>query len=209
VIPFPQMIGVSSTVLPESPYYNGGVTNLTDLTDLKAPPLVMAFRYMLEERVSADPSGSFHHLERWDVEVRIDDPDHDQQGRIIGDAVVIILNLEEGRDVRDLADPVRGEWQEVAGLEVASPGDHLLVLDRVWVDPEFRGNRLGPIIAAAVIERLGRGCRLAACFPAPFEGPCRPDDRPHEVEALGRIWAEVGFRHWRDGVWMLDLGRSA
>lgn len=178
---------------------------VTPVTDLKAPPLEMAFRYTLEERVSAAPAGSLHHLERWDVGVRIDDARHDQHGRAIGDAVVVILNLEEGRDVRDLADPVRGEWREVAGLEVASPGDHLLVLDRVWVDPEFRGNGLGPIIAAAVIERLGRGCRLAACYPAPFEGPCRPEDRPHEVEALGQIWAEVGFRHWRDGVWMLDL----
>jgi hypothetical protein len=20
------------------------------------------------------------------------------------------------------------------------------------------------------------------------------------------VWSKVGFRHWRDGVWMLDLG---
>src|SRR5205823_332409 len=26
-----------------------------------------------------------------------------------------------------------------------------------------------------------------------------------DVEALGRVWSKVGFRHWRDGVWMLDL----
>ena len=179
---------------------------MTLITDRKAVPLALAFRYTLEEQVSAAPAGSFHHLERWDVGVRIDDARHEQDGRIIGDAVVIILNLEKGRDVRDLADPVRGVWRDVGNLS-ASPGDHLLVLDRVWVDPEFRGKGLGPVIAAAVIERLGRGCRLAACYPAPFEGPCRPEDRPQEVEALGRIWAEIGFRHWRDGVWMLDLER--
>ena len=34
----------------------------------------------------------------------------------------------------------------------------------------------------------------------------RPEDRARAVEALGRVWSKVGFRHWRDGVWMLDLG---
>ncbi|MDQ1568786.1 MAG: hypothetical protein QOF96_3666, partial [Actinomycetota bacterium] len=54
--------------------------------------------------------------------------------------------------------------------------------------------------------RLGRGCHLAACYPAPFEETSdEPADRARAVEALGRVWSKVGFRHWRDGVWMLDL----
>lgn len=175
--------------------------------DLKTPPFALAFRYTLEERVSGALAGP-PHLERWDVGIRIDDARHNQHGRTIGDAVVLILNLEKGQDVRTLTDPELGVWREVAHLRAVSPDHHLLVLDRVRVDPEFRGNGLGPIIAAAVIARLGRGCRLAACYPAPFEGLCRPEDRPHEVEALGRIWAEVGFRHFRDGVWMLDLANA-
>jgi hypothetical protein len=57
-----------------------------------------------------------------------------------------------------------------------------------------------------VIGRLGRGCRLAACYPAPFDDTAgHADDRDRAVEALGRVWSKVGFRHWRDGVWMLDL----
>lgn len=125
---------------------------------------------------------------------------------------MIIPNVEPGRDVRDLADAAAGDWRTIAaalGAEAsgatAGSADHLLVLERIRVEPEYRGKGLGPLIAAAVIERLGRGCRMAACFPAPFEGPCRPEDHTFEVEALSRIWAKVGFRHWRDGVWMMEL----
>ena len=86
---------------------------------------------------------------------------------------------------------------------------HVLVLDRVWLHPDSRGQGLGPIVAAAVIERLGRGCHLAACYPAPFDDPTQhPDDRDRAIEALGKLWSKVGFTHWRDGVSMLDLDTS-
>jgi GNAT superfamily N-acetyltransferase len=84
--------------------------------------------------------------------------------------------------------------------------DHLVLLDRVWLDPDHRGRGLGPVVAAAALARLGRGSHLAACYPAPFDGGSRPpEDQARAVEALGRVWSKVGFRHWRDGVWMLDL----
>lgn len=178
------------------------------------------FTYTLEESVSLAHPAPYRHLERWSVDVTIGDAEHDDSGLTVGDAHVIIVNLEAGRDVRDFADIESGEWHEVDEPVVGGPARHdpaqanrdgdstasrLLVLERVWVKPDYRGNGLGPVIAAAVIDRLGRGCRLAACYPAPFEGDRRPEDREREVEALGRLWAKVGFRPWRDGVWMLDL----
>jgi len=136
--------------------------------------------------------------------------------RPVGDASLVILNVEPGQDVRELADPAAGDWRTItaalaaeASGATAGPADHLLVLERVRVEPEHRGHGLGPLIATAVIERLGRGCRMAACFPASFEGPCRPEDHDFEVEALSRIWAKVGFRHWRNGVWMMELAGAA
>ena len=135
----------------------------------------------------------------------------------IGYAHVLVFTLEPGRDISELADVASGTWIDVEPRPDAPPlsadlGDasgrtgHILLLDRVWLDPDRRGRGLGPIVAAAAIARLGRGCHLAACFPAPFEGASgQPDDQARAVEALGRVWSKVGFRHWRDGVWMLDL----
>ena len=179
------------------------------------------FSYALEESVSLARPAPYRHLERWTVTVRAGGADQDEDAPTIGDAQVVIVNLEAGRDVRDFADITSGVWRDIherdsdgssrsedfprAKPDGASDTTHVLVLERVWVAPDHRGNGLGPVIAAAVIDRLGRGCRLAACFPAPFEGDPRPEDRDREIEALGRIWAKVGFRPWRDGVWMLEL----
>ena len=141
--------------------------------------------------------------------------------RDIGYARLIVLNLEAGMTPADLADEVTGEWIEPAPstrraefardqAPAAEPGSaSVLVLDRLWIEPDWRGNRLGPIVAACAILRLGRGCRLAACYPAPFESPQQGADRERSVEALGRIWAKVGFTPWNDGVWMLDLQSDA
>ena len=184
-------------------------------------PTELVFNYALEESVSLARPAPYRHLERWTVTVAAGDADPFEDAPTIGDAQVVIVNLEAGRDVRDFADITSGVWRDIhegdshgsslsqefprAEPDGNSTATHVLVLERVWVAPDHRGNGLGPVIAAAVIDRLGRGCRLAACFPAPFEGDPRPEEREREIEALGRIWAKVGFRPWRDGVWMLDL----
>jgi len=152
-------------------------------------------------------------VERWTVAVTGD-------GAVpVGDARVIVLNLSDGVQVVDLVDAATGTWREppaTAGQRRAgadSPGDgtaavlgaHVLVLDRIFVEPPARGWGLGPVVAAVVTGRLGRGCGVAVCFPAPFDGPRPDDERDRAIDALGAIWAKVGFRSRPDGVWTLDL----
>ena len=146
----------------------------------------LAFEYRLTDRVPLEGRASYRHVERWQIAVFLD--------RASGGWV--------DREARR-AGP-RSSVDHGGGDE---PDTHVLLLDRIRLHPEHRGRGLGPIVAAAVIGRLGRGCHLAACYPAPFEETAsqRPGDRERAVEALGRIWAKVGFRHWRDGVYMLDL----
>lgn len=177
--------------------------------------LVLAYR--LEERIPLDVGAPPRHVERWAVSVLLDRSAAGDDRVEIGYVHVLVFTLEPGLDIGDLADRASGTWIDVdtrAGAPPvpADPGDdpgragHILLLDRVWLDPDHRGCGLGPIVAAAVIGRLGRGCHLAACYPAPFEAASgQPEDRARAVEALGRVWSKVGFRHWRDGVWMLDL----
>jgi GNAT superfamily N-acetyltransferase len=81
----------------------------------------------------------------------------------------------------------------------------LLVLDRISIDPRFRGHGLGPLIAGLAIASLGRGCGLAACIPAPIEGDLEGLARDRAVKALQRAWASVGFQHYQDNVWVLDM----
>jgi len=182
-----------------------------------AVPEELELVYRLEERIPLDGGAPSRHVERWAVSVFLDRRASGDVRVEIGYAHVLVFTLEPGRDIREFADRASGTWIDVetrpdAPRSPADPGDdpertgHIVLLDRVWLDPDHRGDGLGPIVAAAAIGRLGRGCHLAACYPAPFETTsCRPEDQARAVEALGRLWSKVGFRHWRDGVWMLDL----
>jgi hypothetical protein len=184
-----------------------------------APPTGIVLEYRLEEPVSLVDTPAFGHIERWTVTVRVDRPAAADNRRDIGYARLIVLNLDAGVTLADLANTTTGDWVDISpgetrtDTETARARDDdtesgemsVLVLERLWLEPAYRGNGLGPIVAASAILRLGRGCRLAACYPAPFETSQASDDRDRSVEALGRIWAKVGFTPWNDGVWMLDL----
>lgn len=164
------------------------------------------FDYRLEDEVSLERFVQ-RNLERWTVSVSVQGPGTSQERSEIASAHVLIVNLEPGRDVRDFTDRASGAWLDLDSTSRVQPESRVLVLDRVWLRPDHRGEGLGPIIAAAVIDRLGRGCDLAACYPAPLEAGGKGLARDASIEALGRIWSQVGFRHWSDGVWMLDLNR--
>ena len=187
----------------------------------RTTPAALVLQYRLDEQLPLAVGAPYRHVERWEVVVVVDPAPPDVQPAEIGYAHVLIFNLEPGDDVRDFADPTSGTWIDNAGggcqaLPLPGPDNdegsrpsHVLVLDRVWLHPDSRGQGLGPIVAAAVIERLGRGCHLAACYPAPFDDPTQhPDDRDRAIEALGKLWSKVGFTHWRGGVSMLDLDTS-
>ena len=176
----------------------------------------ISLEYRLAETVSLIATPSFRHIERWTITVHANGNAAAGGSLDIGEARVIVLNLEPGMTPADLADEITGDWVDLdwttarhdatrADLDESS----VLILDRVWIRPEWRGNGLGPIVAACVIARLGRGCRFAACYPAPFETPQSDDDHDRSVKALSRIWAKVGFTPWNDGVWMLDLSTDA
>ncbi len=186
----------------------------------RAAPSGIVLEYRLEEPVSLLDAPVFGHIERWTVSVLVDHPHAEDDRRDIGYARLIVLNLEAGITLADLADAASGDWVDVISpvvipvdraVGVAHDDDpeftetSVLVLDRLWIEPDCRGNGLGPIVAAYAILRLGRGCRLAACYPAPFEEGELGADRDRAIEALGRVWAKVGFTPWNNGVWMLDL----
>ncbi len=180
----------------------------------------IVLEYRLEEPVSLVDVPAFPRIERWTVSVLVDQSNGEDDRRHVGYARVIVLNLDAGVTLADLADTATGEWTEIAGAveartervvggargEDSEPAEvRYLVLERLWIEPGFRGNGLGPVTACYAILRLGHGCRLAACYPAPFEASQSAEDRDRAIEALGRIWAKVGFTPWNEGVWMLDL----
>lgn len=120
---------------------------------------------------------------------------------------------DESADMAEYCPMFDGDGMMVPELEaqLESFGMGCLIMDRVNVWPAWRGRRLGPLLAGAMVNRVGVSCRVVACFPAPIE----EDDKTTEAKRaeaqarLRRIWQQVGFRPWRDGVHVLDPGQRA
>ena len=55
----------------------------------------------------------------------------------------------------------------------------IVILDRVRVDPRFRGHGIGPLLAATALWTFRYDCCVMA-------------------------WAKVGFQPFRGGVWIMD-----
>ena len=120
----------------------------------------------------------------------------------------------DGQGIADLLDSESGDTNEYASLFVdddfdpaigTSAGTSLLVLDRLTVAEPYRGHGVGPLVAALALKELSPGCAVAACYPAPIEGEFDGGEQAEEVARLGRIWSKVGFEHFRDGVWIINL----
>lgn len=94
-------------------------------------------------------------------------------------------------------------------------GSGMLVIDTVRLEPAWRGYGLGPLCVGMMIERLAAGRRLVVLRAAPAERRTAKGEVVEEISAaergfavakLGRLWSQLGFEHFKDEVWVLDLG---
>ncbi|MEU2970122.1 hypothetical protein ABZ687_34760 [Streptomyces ardesiacus] len=64
-----------------------------------------------------------------------------------------------------LLDPETGSFTDDASEQLEYVGSALLVMNRVTLDPPWRGHGLAAVLACEVITRLMTGCRAVACSP--------------------------------------------
>lgn len=89
-------------------------------------------------------------------------------------------------------------------LDFGAGSSRLVIMDRVSVDRDWRGQRFGPFLAARALRKVSGDDSLAVCYPSPFEFPLGHFDRHREQARLVRIWEHLGFRHYRDHVFVCD-----
>lgn len=105
-----------------------------------------------------------------------------------------------------------GEWSEAVQDQFVDVFDSdLLIINKVEVEPRYRGKGLGILAVRTAIESFSRGCGLIALkpFPLQFTGWKAPDwepsvPLPHNVtkaqafrSAIKKVekhWARLGFR---------------
>lgn len=179
------------------------------------------------------------HVERkvyeWQFSVSTSPPDADDDPydtRVhVGRGSVLVVELHNGRDPMDALDEHSADGETIGATifdsdgdldqefdDLIEPlGDRVLILDRVEIDPEFRGEGLGPLIAGMAITTLSGGAVAAVCCPAPIGRPLDPDGQPRDfqpgereavVAKLSKVWATLGFEHFRDGVHYISMSHT-
>ncbi|MFE5098160.1 hypothetical protein ACFRCI_50185 [Streptomyces sp. NPDC056638] len=107
-----------------------------------------------------------------------------------------------GERVLDVA---RGEFARDFEEALAHPVGDLLVMDRVILEPAWRGFGLGPVLAGAAIRRLSPDCTAVLCEPGSADGRKMTEEQHREAAAkLGRVWSTIGFEPFQHGVHFLD-----
>jgi hypothetical protein len=191
--------------------------------ELPFSPTDLVLRYSLEQHASHLGDAYEAAVKHWHIEVvaeQFDGGGDDPVRWPVGWARVTITALHQGANLYEVFDAIDGDHETVAAalfdpidgdlsedLEERYPlilGD-ILLCDQTWIKAEYRGHKLGLLIKAMSIIALGRGCGIAVTYPAPFEGDHDHEHRDRAIAALGAHWAELGFEHFKNGVWVLDL----
>lgn len=98
-----------------------------------------------------------------------------------------------------------GEWDATFEEALAHPVGDLLVMDKVILEPAWRGFGLGPVLAGAAIRRLSQGCAAVACEPGSADDRDLTEAQHQEAAAkLASVWSRIGFEDFADGVHILD-----
>ncbi|MCX4530045.1 hypothetical protein OHA79_44185 [Streptomyces sp. NBC_00841] len=97
------------------------------------------------------------------------------------------------------------EWDTTFEETLAHPVGDLLIMDRVVLEPAWRGLGLGPVLAGAAIRRLSQDCVAVACEPGSADGrELTKEQRSQAAAKLAGVWARIGFEPFADGVHILD-----
>ena len=91
---------------------------------------------------------------------------------------------------------------DVLAGELQVPLHSVLLLNKVIVDSEFRGMRLGPLLVSEALYYFGRDHDLWLTYPSPFLPVNREmgeQERRTIAMRLCQTWAACGFRPYRDG----------
>lgn len=198
-------------------------------------PTSLVIDYKHEQRYSSYDECNVHD---WHFEVRAllvgadDEADDDDMVQVArGEALVV--QLDNGRDPFDaldehsenamkigeaIFDTTTGELLDEFADTIEQLGDRVLILTELEVEPPFRGQGLGPLIAGLAIEALSAGALAVVCYPAPLHRPLDSDGQPRDfvddewtagVAKLSALWARLGFQHFRNGVHYIDTARMA
>jgi hypothetical protein len=178
-------------------------------------------------------SGADDAPESWHISADIYDDTGTHAGSHVGDIHIVLIDVYDTHDPFSLLDGEDADLGLIAetifsggsggldpdlDMQLEPLGSRILILNSVRLAAEWRGFGLGVLLAGTAIKKLSGGVRAAVCYPAPIDeltgghpdtGQGDPAERQKAVAALDRVWASLGFEHFRNGIHVLDLNLTA
>jgi hypothetical protein len=109
-----------------------------------------------------------------------------------------------------LFDASTGALAEYFTEQIENLGDRVLILAEIEIDPRYRGQGLGPLIAGLVIETLSAGALAVVCNPAALHPLLDENGEPRDytdrewTTAVAKLTKLSGFREFRGGLLFID-----
>jgi GNAT superfamily N-acetyltransferase len=157
-------------------------------------------------------------LEQWRVNASV--PGVDGADRAVGTLSVVALDLvacddpwgaldSSNEDISHIGDVVfdemTGQLSPELDARLAHTGERVLVIDRVELEPDWRGHGVAALLLAETLDRMRAGVRAAVCLPAPLHRTGEAQDSYETgLRRMQQVWQEVGFEQFREGVWLLE-----
>lgn len=118
------------------------------------------------------------------------------------------VNLDDEEFTKELTDFLESEF--------IFSGNNVLIIDRIGICPEYRGNNLGLIVLQNLIQRFSKGVSVVAIKPAPFEFTTKhikqnyidwqcSEINKDSIEAikLGEYYQKLGFTKINNSAYMV------
>lgn len=146
-----------------------------------------------------------------DIHEDNDEGPGDKIGHVSGTVLCGSHAMNLGLDIVDAADEIN---QDVFDLTACVFGTHhdwleervelsvqnVLLLDRIYLEQEWRGHGVGTFVIKAVLQHMGYGCDIVALHPQPIEKGNGKSDR--DPAGLVAWYKTLGFRPLADTVYL-------
>jgi GNAT superfamily N-acetyltransferase len=125
------------------------------------------------------------------------------KGALGGDLFDQLDSIEQDLETVGSAvlDPETGELREA--VPQSGFGPSLVILNSVELADAWRGRGIGAFLAGVALQALSGDAACIATFPAPLDDS-KGEARQRAIRRLEQVWAQLGFEHYRAGVWVLD-----
>lgn len=149
--------------------------------------------------------GRYHDREDFPMNWNVSIDDDGSGGHVGGAQLSIVLDAgiidlpmtmaAAGQSMADVADMLTTQRPDLMPNAGMDRGGDLLVLTALWVDPQFRGHRIGHAILKAILGTVGRSAALVVLQAVPGGGA--EEGTPGHTgakAALRRYWLDFGFQ---------------